>query len=186
MERNNKFFNPLIVCFVTALVLGGTLIGTIFSMNNQEAQEIMKETVFFSGNFNEAFSNAFFKKLFWIIVFATGGINIFLVPLALSGVVIKSYSYGFTSGCIVSSMGTYGYFTVLSGLFLQNFLFAVVSVLYTSYGINKSFECFLNRRNYECVSGKNKNFMLVSIIVLFTTLIISAVEGGISVFLYDV
>ncbi len=186
MERKNKLFNPVIVCIVTAVAVIGTVVGVAVSKNNTEAQSIIIESGVFSDNFRGVFEKALLIKLLWTFLFAFGGLNVFFIPVSVAAVFAKCYSYGFTSGCVVYAFGERGYFLVAAGLFLHNFIFTVFSVFYTAFSVNKSFECYLNRRNYDYKMRKNKIFTGMTISAILFSVVIALMEAGISVYFYEV
>ena len=186
MERKNKLINPLLLYIVTAVAVVGTCVGVALSENSEEAQSMIKETVLFSGDFRSVFEKAMAIKVLWIILFAFGGINVFLIPVSLAAVFAKCYSYGFTSGCVVYTLGERGYFLVAAGLFLHNFIFTVFAVFYTTFAVNKAFECYLNRRNYDYKLKKNKIFIGMTALTIVFSVAIALLESGISVYFHEV
>ena len=186
MERRNKLFNPVMVSLITAIAVIGTVVGVAVSKNNAEAQSLIKESGIFSGNFKNVFEKALTIKLLWTLLFVLGGINVFFIPVSIAAVFAKCYSYGFTSGCVVSALCERGYFLVVAGLFSHNFIFTVFAVFFTAFSVNKSFECYLNRRNYDYKLKKNKIFIGMTALVIIFSVVTALLEASLSVYFYEV
>ncbi len=186
MKRKNTLLNPIMVIIVSFVCMTGMLIGVVLAKNNPDSAAVIEETGLFSGDFIKVLGKSVTIKLLWTFLFASGGLNVFFVPVSLSAIFAKGYTYGFTAGLIVSAMGTRGYFMVTAGLFLHNFLFTLFSVYYTAYSVNKSFECFVNRRNYDYKLRKNKAFLGVTAIAVVAAIFIALAEAGISSYFYEV
>ena len=185
MERKTKLFNPVILSGFTLIVAVGTVLGAL-GVKADEASRLLNENVLFAPDFLSALKNALLIKFIYIALIALGGLNITFLPLPFILSFIKSYAYGFTAGCFVGAERIKGLSLALTGLFIHNFLFTSVMVFYSSYAVNKSVECFLNRRNYEYRVRKNKSFTLVTIVFIFLALLIALIESSLSALLYDI
>lgn len=186
LVRKKEFFNPVILSVMTVLAVFGIVSGVFSAKCSKEAYEIIKEAKLFSDNFNETLKGSFLSEIIWMLLCALGGMNVFLIPLSAGAVFFKGYTYGFTAGCMVASLGKYGYALTLTGLFAQNFLSHILLVFYGTYGINKSIECYLNRRNYEYIHRKNKAYIIVSLISLILVMVISFTEAAVSMAVYEI
>ncbi|MDO5479457.1 MAG: hypothetical protein Q4G23_09895 [Clostridia bacterium] len=185
MNRKNTLFDPVIIGIVTFVALMGIIIGTLAAREGVD-NSLIRETDFFSRDFSFALRNALTVKFFWTAILMLSGINIFFIPASMLSLFIKCYSYGYTSGSVVSALNYEGYFIVMTGLFMHNFLFAILSVFYSAYGINKSIGCFLNRRNYDYKVRKNKSFFIMSLFFFSAAVMLSFLEAYISVMLYEI
>ncbi len=186
VEKRGSFFPSVIVTGVAFFAVIGLIFGVISAKNSPEAYEIIKATELFSGAFWETWKNAFLQKGIITALISLSGVSILLLPVPLIAIAVKGYSYGFTAGCVVASWGIRGYFLTLSGLLIQNLLYLLLSIFYSSYGINKSIGTYLNRRNYEYRVKQNKSFLLVTAAAFILVCLISFAEAFISVTLYEI
>lgn len=185
MDNRRTLTSPVITIVVTLIAVFGIIIGVLASKDSFDSS-ILSETELFSDDFYITLKNAFLMKLLWSIPLILGGASIFFIPLSPASLFLKCFSYGYTVGAITKLYGSEGYFLLLAGLSLHNFLFTAASVIYSSYGINKTLECFLNRRNYDYCLRKNKLFVIVTVAFLIFDFFLAVGEAYISFFLYDI
>lgn len=185
MKNRNTFLNPAITCIITAIALVGTFTGVLAAKNFSDISVLGKAELF-SDDFYATLKNALLMKVLWTLPLILGGINIVFIPVAPASVFLKCCSFGYTAGLLLKASGFYGFSVALTGVVLHNFLFSVFSVIYSSFGINKTIECYLNRRNYDYRLRKNKIFAAATLFFLILNFIISVFEAYLSSFLYEI
>ncbi len=170
--------NIFLLIFVVLCSLG-IFLGVLAADKNPDALEILRGESFPGEDFKEIFIWAILSKLFFIALSYLGGLSVFLTPLLLISVYTKAYSYGFTAGCIVALSGFGGFLKVLTGIFLQNFIFLSVLIIYSSFALGKSLLSYLNRRNYDYIKRKNKSFLKATVVILILSGLLSLLETAI-------
>ena len=185
MKRKNTVLNPWITLIIALLTMSGIITGVLSARESQGAL-VIEGLNLFSCDFFATFKSSIISKLLFVLFFIAGGISVFLIPISAAALFFKNYSYGYTAGLMVAEMGKKGAMLCFSGLLLHNFLFSFFSMLYLSFAVNKSLECFLNRRNYDYKVRKNKSFAIVTAIYFVMTIFVSLIEASLSSFLYEI
>lgn len=185
MKRNNAILNPVITWIIAFITMAGIILGVLYAKESGETS-VIEGFELFSCDFFATFKSSIITKLIFVILFIIGGVNVFFIPVSATALFFKNYSYGYTAGLMVAEMGKKGAMLCFSGLLLYNFLFTFFSMLYLSFAVNNSLECFLNRRNYDYKVRKNKIFAIITIIYIIMTIFVSLTEASLSSFLYEI
>lgn len=173
MKSIKAMLNPVTNALMAVIFIVGILSGVILSVR----LSYNIEEVYFLTDRIKIFKHAFLSSLSITAAVAFGSLHILLSPVIFASVFSKGVFYGFTAGTVVKAGALVGFFKVLVGIGIYNFVFAMFFLPYAALAFTKAAECFLNRQNYSFVKRSGKKFALLTVGVTALSAVLALMEG---------
>lgn len=173
VKNIKTMFNPVTNVLMAVIFIIGILSGVILSVRlsyNIEEAYFLTDRV-------KIFKHAFFSSLSMTAAVAFGSLHIVLSPIIFASVFSKGVFYGFTAGTVVKAGALVGFFKVLLGIGIYNFIFAMFFLPYAALAFTKAAECFLNRQSYVFVKRSGKKLALFTVIVTALSAMLALAEA---------
>lgn len=144
---------------------------TAKSLNSEET-DMLKDVVGLSGEMQKAeplhiFKTALLSNLFYAAFIMLGSVTVFLSPIVLAVIIFRCFSFGFTAGYFIRTLGLSGFWISSLAVLPQAAFYMSALLILGAAGIERAVRCFVNKSDFSIRQ------------TLFKKLLFSAVAGGV-------
>ena len=177
--RNQKKIYLIIIGLAVISLIVGILF--LFMLSKENISYIQKNIgEYFSNigseNSTDLFLNTFLSNLIYVLVIWVLGLSVVGLPIIVSILLFKFFTFGLSISSIISTYGFSGIIKLFINIFPHELLFLITLILVSFYGISKLFNYLFFRRliNFKEVMNKYTRILIIAILCV---LIVSLYKG---------